>query len=113
MPGGAVVAGTQQAAIELITRQAADATATFLTGDYLRRSLEEIEQRAGVPIRYGLSAAPIRDANRGTNWYHRTALEPLFGRRPPEKPQVTMHAHPNQASLIRGFALRCVCRPHG
>jgi hypothetical protein len=38
-------AGTQQAAIELITRQAADATATFLTGDYLRRSLDDIEQR--------------------------------------------------------------------
>ena len=44
-------AGTQQAAIELITRQAADATATFLTGDYLRRSLDDIEQRAGVPVR--------------------------------------------------------------
>ena len=44
-------AGTQQAAIELITRQAADATATFLTGDYLRRSLNDIEQRAGVPVR--------------------------------------------------------------
>jgi len=44
-------AGTQQAAIELITRQAADATATFLTGDYLRRSLDEIERRAGVPVR--------------------------------------------------------------
>ena len=43
--------GTQQAAIELITRQAADATATFLTGDYLRRSLDDIEQRAGVPVR--------------------------------------------------------------
>jgi hypothetical protein len=56
MPGGAVVADTQQAAIELITRQAADATATFLTGDYLRRSLGEIEQRAGAPVRYGLSA---------------------------------------------------------
>jgi hypothetical protein len=44
-------AGTQQAAIELISRQAADATATFLTGDYLRRSLADIEQRAGVPVR--------------------------------------------------------------
>jgi hypothetical protein len=44
-------AGTQQAAIALITRQAADATATFLTGDYLRRSLDDIEQRAGVPVR--------------------------------------------------------------
>ena len=44
-------AGTQQAAIELITRQAADATATFLTGDYLRRSLDDIERRAGVPVR--------------------------------------------------------------
>ena len=43
-------AGTQQAEIELITRQAADATATFLTGDYLRRSLADIEQRAGVPV---------------------------------------------------------------
>ena len=44
-------AGTQQAAIELITRQAADATATFLTGDHLRRSLNDIDQRAGVPVR--------------------------------------------------------------
>jgi hypothetical protein len=44
-------AGTQQAAIELITRQAADATATFLTGDYLHRSMAVIEQRAGVPVR--------------------------------------------------------------
>jgi hypothetical protein len=44
-------AGTQQAAIELITRQAADATATFLTGDYLGRSLDDIAQRAGVPVR--------------------------------------------------------------
>jgi hypothetical protein len=44
-------ADTLQAAIELITRQAADATATFLTGDYLRTSLDEIEQRAGVPLR--------------------------------------------------------------
>jgi hypothetical protein len=44
-------AGTQQAAIALITRQAADATTTFLTGDYLRRSLDDIEQRAGVPVR--------------------------------------------------------------
>jgi hypothetical protein len=44
-------AGTQQAAIELITRQAGDATAMFLTGDYLRRSLADIEQRAGVTIR--------------------------------------------------------------
>jgi hypothetical protein len=44
-------AGTQQAAIKLITRQAADATATFLTGDYLRNSLDDIEQRAGAPVR--------------------------------------------------------------
>jgi hypothetical protein len=44
-------ASTQQAAIELITRQAADATATFLTGDYLRRSLDDIERRADVPVR--------------------------------------------------------------
>ncbi len=44
-------AGTQQAAIELITRQAADATATFLTRDYVRRSFDDIEQRAGVPVR--------------------------------------------------------------
>jgi hypothetical protein len=44
-------AGTQQAAIELIIRQTADATATFLTGDYLRTSLNQIEQRAGVPLR--------------------------------------------------------------
>jgi len=44
-------AGTQQAAIDLISRQAADATATFLTGDYLRRSLDDIEQRAGIPVR--------------------------------------------------------------
>jgi hypothetical protein len=43
-------AGTQQAAIQLITRQAADATATFLTGDYLRRSLDDIERRAGFPV---------------------------------------------------------------
>jgi hypothetical protein len=44
-------AGTQQAAIELITRQAADAASACLTGDYLRRSLADIEQRAGVPVR--------------------------------------------------------------
>jgi hypothetical protein len=44
-------AGTQQAAIDLISRQAADATATFLTGEYLRSSLGEIGRRAGVPLR--------------------------------------------------------------
>ena len=36
---------------ELISRQAADATATFLTAGYLTRSLADIEQRAGVPDR--------------------------------------------------------------
>ena len=44
-------AETQQAAIGLITRQAADAAATFLAGDYLTRTLAGIERDAGVPIR--------------------------------------------------------------
>jgi hypothetical protein len=44
-------ADTQQAATELITRQAADAAATFLTGDYLERTLASIERDAGVPVR--------------------------------------------------------------
>jgi len=59
-----------QAAIELITRQAADATATFLTGDHLDRRLAEIEQRAGVAVRDVLATRvtstgadrPARDA---------------------------------------------------
>jgi hypothetical protein len=36
---------------DLISRQAADATATFLTAGYLTRSLADIEQRASVPDR--------------------------------------------------------------
>ena len=44
-------ADTQQAATHLITRQAADAAATFLTGDYLTRTLAGIERDAGVPVR--------------------------------------------------------------
>jgi hypothetical protein len=44
-------ADTQQAAIQLITRQAADAAATFLTGDYLTRTLAGIERDAGVRVR--------------------------------------------------------------
>jgi hypothetical protein len=44
-------AGTQQAAITLITRQAGDAATTFLTEAYLRRSLDDIEARAGVTVR--------------------------------------------------------------
>jgi hypothetical protein len=43
--------GTQQAVLELITRQAADATVTLLTGDYLASSLAEIDAAAGVPVR--------------------------------------------------------------
>lgn len=42
---------TQAAAVELITRQAADAAATFLSGDYLQRTLTGIERDAGVPVR--------------------------------------------------------------
>lgn len=44
-------AGTQQTAIDLIARQAADAAATFLAGDYLARSLAQIEAQAGAPVR--------------------------------------------------------------
>lgn len=44
-------AGTQQAAIDLIARQATDAAATFLAGDYLTRSLARIEAQAGAPVR--------------------------------------------------------------
>ena len=44
-------AGTQEAALELITRQAADAAATFLDRGYLSRSLAGIEEAAGVPVR--------------------------------------------------------------
>ena len=42
---------TQQAATDLITRQAADAAATFLAGDYLQATLTGIERDAGVPVR--------------------------------------------------------------
>jgi hypothetical protein len=43
--------GTQRAAVDLITRQAADAAGTFLSPDYLNRTLTGIEQDAGVPVR--------------------------------------------------------------
>jgi hypothetical protein len=41
---------TQRAAVDLIAKQATDATATFLTTDYLSRSLQSLEARAGTPI---------------------------------------------------------------
>lgn len=41
---------TQRAAVDLITRQAADATATFLGPDYVHTALARIEERAGVRI---------------------------------------------------------------
>jgi hypothetical protein len=73
-------AGTQQAAIELITRQAADATATFLSGDYLRGSLEEIEQRAGVPVRDVPATLKYVAAQcRFTNEQQATILEHFIG----------------------------------
>ena len=43
--------GTQRAAVNLITRQAADAASTFLSPDYLHRTLAGIEADAGVPVR--------------------------------------------------------------
>lgn len=42
--------GTQRAAVDLITRQAADAAGTFLSPDYLHRTLAGIEEDAGVPM---------------------------------------------------------------
>ena len=44
-------AGTQEAALALITRQAADAASTFLDRGYLTRTLSGIEEHAGVPVR--------------------------------------------------------------
>jgi hypothetical protein len=44
-------ADTQRTAVDLISKQAADAAATFLTGDYLTDALGSIERRAGVPVR--------------------------------------------------------------
>lgn len=44
-------ADTQRTAVDLISRQAADAAATFFTGDYLTAALGSIEQAAGVPVR--------------------------------------------------------------
>ena len=41
---------TQRTAVELITRQAADAAATFLSGGYLTRTLAGIERDAGAPV---------------------------------------------------------------
>lgn len=41
---------TQRAAIELVPRQATDATTSFLTGDYLGGSLSAIQERAGVRV---------------------------------------------------------------
>lgn len=43
--------GTEKAAVDLITRQAADAASTFLSTDYLHRTLAGIEADAGVPVR--------------------------------------------------------------
>lgn len=43
-------AGTQRAAVDLIAKQATDATATFLTTDYLARNLQDLEARSGTRI---------------------------------------------------------------
>jgi hypothetical protein len=43
-------AATHRAAVDLIARQATDATATFLTTDYLTRNLRELEARAGTRV---------------------------------------------------------------
>jgi hypothetical protein len=53
LPEGVVrwSADTQQTAVDLIAKQAADAAATFLNGDYLTAALNSIEQQAGVPVR--------------------------------------------------------------
>jgi hypothetical protein len=42
---------TQQAALTLVTRQAADAVATFLDHDYVHRTIARIEENAGIRIR--------------------------------------------------------------
>ena len=47
---------TQRAAVDLISRQATDATATFLNGDYLTRTLAGIEARADTTIREARAA---------------------------------------------------------
>ena len=41
---------TQRAAVELIAKQATDATATFLTPDYLARNLQDLEVMSGTRI---------------------------------------------------------------
>ncbi len=43
-------ADTQRAAVDLIAKQATDATATFLTTDYLTRNLGVLEARSGTRI---------------------------------------------------------------
>jgi hypothetical protein len=43
-------AATEQAALDLVTRQASDAVATFLDRDYVERTLAGIQERAGTRI---------------------------------------------------------------
>jgi hypothetical protein len=44
-------AATQQAALELVSRQAADAVATFLDRGYVERTIARIQEQAGVRVR--------------------------------------------------------------
>ncbi len=44
-------AATQQAALELVSRQAADAVATFLDRGYVERTIAGIQEQAGVRVR--------------------------------------------------------------
>ena len=72
-------AGTQQAATALITRQAADATAAFPTGDYLRRS--PATSSSGPVSRCGTSRRPSRRgrAVRFTDEQQATILDHFIG----------------------------------